>query len=426
MATMVERLLEQRNVTWGKAKALLDKAASESRELTVFEDKAYMSLTSDLEALATRAAQLVKDEKNAKDAEESLRSIFKTDVPLSNGGISKADQDLAAQFRNTIRSKSREPIEIFMPEAELRSGYSPGIERRALALTSSTMTGTTFYSQLQRHLVANSAILSAGATVLDTATGEPLTVGKTTALSAASLVAEGATIPDSDPTLGSVTFNAYKFAFLVRISNELAQDTAFDLVGYLAEQAGQVLANGFGAYAITGTGTAQPAGVLTGAGAGNTGPTGTATSFGTHTTIGQGGDLLVDLVGSLAEPYARSAAAGWLMRNETLTVIRKLRDSTGRYIFSTDVVPGSGSAGTLLNRPVYTDPNMPAIAASAKSILFGDLSRYWVRAVNGISFERSDDFAFDKDQAVFRCKARLDGKLIDTTGAVKYFQHSAT
>ena len=157
-----------------------------------------------------------------------------------------------------------------------------------------------------------------------------------------------------------------------------------------------------------------------------TGPTGTATSFGTQTTAGQGGDLLLDLAASVAEPYARSSSAAWLMRSATLNAIRKLRDSTGRYVFSTDIIPGSGSAGTLLGRPVYTDPTMPAMAAGAKSVAFGDISRYWVRQVNGLRFERSNDYAFANDLVTFRCLTRLDGSMVDTSGAIKYFAHSAT
>ncbi|MGH3734315.1 MAG: phage major capsid protein, partial [Micromonosporaceae bacterium] len=69
---------------------------------------------------------------------------------------------------------------------------------------------------------------------------------------------------------------------------------------------------------------------------------------------------------------------------------------------------------------------VPAPAANAKSVLFGDWSRYFVRMVNGIRFERSDDFAFNTDMVSFRALLRVDGALVDSTGAVKVFQHSAT
>ncbi len=69
---------------------------------------------------------------------------------------------------------------------------------------------------------------------------------------------------------------------------------------------------------------------------------------------------------------------------------------------------------------------MPAQVTSAKSILFGDFSQYFVRLVGGVRFERSDDFAFGTDLVTFRAILRGDGTLVDTTGAVKYYQGSAT
>jgi HK97 family phage major capsid protein len=90
-----------------------------------------------------------------------------------------------------------------------------------------------------------------------------------------------------------------------------------------------------------------------------------------------------------------------------LRAIRKLKDTTGQP------VTGLGNRGQLLGYPSYLDPFVPAIALSAKSILFGDFSKYFVRVVNGIHFERSDDFKFQNDLVAFRCILRLDAALID-------------
>jgi HK97 family phage major capsid protein len=63
---------------------------------------------------------------------------------------------------------------------------------------------------------------------------------------------------------------------------------------------------------------------------------------------------------------------------------------------------------------------MPAMANTADSIAFGDISKYFVRIVNGVRFERSDEFRFQNDLVAFRCMLRLDGALVDTS-AVKTF-----
>lgn len=425
MGELRDRLQTEKKRAWNKGKELLDHAVAQKRELTGTEEAEYRRVTADLELLNARINQIDADERNEAETNAALRNLLGTKG--ARDFRSTEDRELDANLRRIINHRSNEPVEIDIPADELRSGFQPGLERRDLATTSgSGLLGTSFYSQLQRHLVETASILSAGATVLRAETGEPIKIPKSTAYSAATIIAEGATITESEPTLGTVTLGAYGYKFLTQVSYELAQDSNFDLVGFLAEQSGLAIGNAFGAHAITGTGTAQPRGILTDASLGVTGPTGTAVSLGAQTTAGQGGDLLNDLVASLAEPYARSKSAAWLMKGATLNIIRKLRDSTGRYVFSADVIPGSGSAGTLLGRPVYTDPTMPAMAANAKSIIFGDISRYWVRQVGGLRFERSEDFAFDRDTITFRAVARLDGALVDTTGAVKYFQNSAT
>ncbi len=421
---MRDQLEDLRAKTYRHAQDLLDTAKKEKRDLNGAENLNYQKIMDDLEAQRSRINRMDDEERTAERANRALGELMHRG---STAYLSADDRELNDEFRRVINERSNKPVEITMGANEMRSGFQPGLEQRDLVTTSgSGMVGTTFYGRLQRHLVESSAILSAGATVIQTDSGEPLKVPKTTALSAAAIVSEAGAIGESDPTLGSVTLGSYKYGFLVQVSTELAQDANFDILGYLAEQSGIAVGNAFGAHAITGTGSSQPSGIVTGATLGVTGPTGTATSLGTHTTAGQGGDLLLDLAASLPEPYSRSRSSAWLMRNATLNAIRKLRDSTGNYVFSTDIIPGSGSAGTLLGRPVFTDPNVAAMGASAKSIVFGDISRYWVRQVNGLRFERSDEYAFNSDLVTFRALARLDGALTDTTGAVKYFVHSAT
>ena len=102
------------------------------------------------------------------------------------------------------------------------------------------------------------------------------------------------------------------------------------------------------------------------------------------------------------------------MRNATNVGIRKLKDT------SAQPVNGLTDRRSLLGYPVYTDPFMPAAANGAEYIAFGAMDRYFIRIVNGIRFERSDEFRFQNDLIAFRCILRLDGALIDTA-AVKTF-----
>ena len=133
------------------------------------------------------------------------------------------------------------------------------------------------------------------------------------------------------------------------------------------------------------------------------------------------GAVAVSSAGSsgVASGSVSSGSCGWLMRDATVAAVRKLKDTTGQYLWQ----PGlqAGSPDTILGKPVRTDPNVPAVALGAKSILFGDFSTYFVRQVESLRFERSDDFAFNTDLITYRAILRGDGDQVDTTGAIKHF-----
>jgi HK97 family phage major capsid protein len=79
----------------------------------------------------------------------------------------------------------------------------------------------------------------------------------------------------------------------------------------------------------------------------------------------------------------------------------------------------------LLGNPVYTDPDVPVMAASAKSILYGDFSWYWIRDVNGILIQRLNELFAMNGQVGFIVFHRTDGKLVNTA-AVKHLANAAS
>jgi HK97 family phage major capsid protein len=305
-----------------------------------------------------------------------------------------------------------------MPEVvQGRTGRVRVHTRDTLKSTATQALRTDVYGTIVQHLVETSSIMAAGATVVTTSTGEDLVVPRSTGFVSSAIIGEGASITESDPTLSTVTLGAFKYSNYFEISQELANDTPTNLLDFLARQAALSLglgATGYGDDIINGAGTTEPRGLLLDAGTGVTGPAGTGTSLGTQGTANQGTDALWNLVGSVAEPYAQAPSAAFIMRNASDIIVRKLRDTTGQP------VAGLTERGRILGYPSFVDPFMPAMANTAESIAFGDMSRYFVRIVNGVRFERSDEFRFQNDLVAFRCIIRLDGALIDT-GAVKTF-----
>lgn len=409
----IAKLTEARKVAWLEAQHVLDTAATHSRDLSTGERATYEGRLAEIDKIDARLAEMNAAETRTRETEDAFKRLLAQ--PTVRGYNSPQDSEIVDSLRSMLLENNPRPIDAF---GEGRSNYQPGVERRDL-LTSgpANFTPVSFYNQITESLVDSSAVLAAGATLLTTATGETIRIPRATALSTAALTAEGAVIAESDPTLGVVALGAFKYGAIIQVSRELIDDSGADLQAYLARETGTALGLALGAHLISGTGTGQPRGVLADATLGVTGPVGTTVSLGAQGTAGMGTDLVNSLYASVAEPYTRSRAAGFLLRNASLAVVRNLKATTGELVGNAYIAQSPA--------PFYADAYVPAMAANAKSVLFGDWSRYFVRVVNGVRFERSDDFAFNSDLVTFRAIIRADGALIDPS-AIKYLANSAT
>jgi HK97 family phage major capsid protein len=417
---LLDDLRGQRATARTAADDVLTRAASEGRDPTAEELADYQA-----QVLAEREANDGIEREHARQLAEVRAMATRGRQPT----LSREAAEVARQFRSAIFAKNPAPIEVYseqladdwpdeVPEPiQGRSGRVRVHTRDLLTTTATQALSTDVYGTIVQHLVETSALMRAGATVVTTDTGESLVVPRSTGFVTSAITAEAAQITESDPTLSTVTLGAYKYANYFEVSQELANDTPTNLMSFLARQAALSLGlgtNSYGNHLINGTGTGQPRGLLQDAATGVTGPAGTAGGLGTQGTANQGTDALWNLVGSVAEPYADAASASFLMRNAVDVGVRKLKDT------SAQPVQGLGDRRSLLGYPVYHDPFMPAAANAAEYIAFGAMDRYFIRIVNGIRFERSDEFRFQNDLIAFRCIIRLDGALIDT-GAVKTF-----
>lgn len=417
MSEVVKRLRERRANVWEQAKELADRAADENRQFSGQEEEQWTALNAELDALDKRIKSVLEGEQRAKDTEEAFSKLEGQPKDQSKNGQRNSEQE--SELRKFLRGEGPRAMDI-LPDGPVNFRDLSKLTAGA----GGNVVPTGFYNRLVAHLIETSAIMQAGATVLSTTSGEVIQVPKTTAHSNAGIVTEAGAIAESDPAFGQVSLGAYKYGTLIQVSRELLTDAGVDLEGYLAMQAGRALGNAFGAHTITGTGSSQPRGVVTDATVGVTGPTGTATTFGSQSTAGQGADLLIDLFHSVISPYRMSQACRWIMDDNTAGMVRKIKTTEGQYIWQPSVIVGQPD--TILGKPVLTDPNVATPAANAKSVIFGDMSQYFVRLAGGVRFERSDDFAFGNDLVTFRALMRADAALVDLTGAVKVFQHSAT
>ena len=162
-----------------------------------------------------------------------------------------------------------------------------------------------------------------------------------------------------------------------------------------------------------GDGSGKPTGILAATGGGQIGVT---TAGSTAITL----DEMLDLFYSLKSPYRKRAS--FVMNDATVKAIRKLKDSTGQYLWQPSIK--EATPDTILNRPLYTSAYVPNIAASAKTVVFGDLGYYWVADRQGRVFKRLNELYAATGQVGFIATQRVDGKLI-LPEAVKILQQKA-
>lgn len=390
-------LVEERQRAWHELKAVYDGAATEGRDLTVDEKVVEERTNQTLDEYDERIKSLSAREARNAEADEARERVGNR-APAERGDKPQTDED---KLRAMVRGESR------------------GVEFRDLVKGTTTAGGhtvpTSFYGQLVEHLVENSAIRQTNVTVLTTDNGQDLPVPKTTTHPTAGIIAEAGTITESDPVFGQVVLGAFKYGFSTQVATELEQDTGVNLTEYLSRIGGEALANGSGAHFVTGDGSSKPNGVVT---ASTLGITGSTSVTGAFTAAN-----LIDLYYSVISAYRKRGY--WMMGDASLKAARKLRDDsgaaagTGNFLWAPGMV--AGEPDTLLGRPVVNDTNVADPAVGAKSVVFGDFSRYFIRDVRGVRVERSVDFAFGNDLVTWRFLLRTDGDLIDTTGAIKHF-----
>lgn len=235
------------------------------------------------------------------------------------------------------------------------------------------------------------------------------------------IVAENATAADQNISFGTVGLPVFKYSSrTVAVPFELLQDSGVDIEAFVQSRLVTRLGRITNQHYSTGTGTGQPNGIATAATVGVTAANGTTQV--TAVTY----DSLVDLQHSVDPAYR--AAAGWMFNDTTLRQIRKIRDGQSRPIF----VPGyesgmpGGAPDRLLGDPITVNQDIANMAASARSILYGDFSGYYIRDVMALEMFRFTDSAFTRNgQVGFLAWMRTGGNLIDAN-KVRVFVNAAS
>jgi len=290
------------------------------------------------------------------------------------------------------------------------SGYMRGAptETRALEVGTNSEGGYLVPDQWATQLVdaRNEENVMRGLATVITTTSGTFNVPTVSSQGSASWTTEEAAHTESDPAFGVVQFSAYKASTLVKVSDELIQDNAFDLEGYLAREFGRRIGALEEAAFIDGDASSKPKGTIYDAGVS------TAASATAITSL-----ELVSLYHALARQYRDNAS--WLMHDDTVQLVRKLVDGNSQFIWQ----PGmqASEPDRLLGRPVYASSRVPAPTTAKKAVVFGDLSYYWIADRAGIAVQRLNELYAANGQIGFIASSRTDGANV-LAAAVKVLQ----
>ena len=263
------------------------------------------------------------------------------------------------------------------------------------------------------------------ATVIQTAMGNPMSFPTSDGTSeVGEVIAENTTATDADVSFGTKSLPVYKYSSkVVTVPFELLQDSSVDIEAFVQNRLVTRLGRITNTHFTTGDGSAKPTGIIAAAGTGVT----AANSSSQVTAITY--DSVVDLIHSVDPAYRALGNCRFMLNDSAVKVLRKVKDGQSRPIFVPGYetgVPG-GAPDTLCGYPIVVNQDVASMAASAKSIAFGDFSFYYIRDVMAVEMFRFTDSAFTKKgQVGFLAWMRSGGNLIDVGGAVKLFVNAAS
>ena len=395
-----KQMREKRGALVEQMQGMVAAAKAEGRNLSNEENEKFDAISNEVDELRSAAARIERAEElkkemaakaeevrdNAPVAKVEVRDAFNAYLRKGMNGINAAEARALAELRGTdTQITTNDGLGGFLvPE-----NWSDFVSATEL-----------FKSDIEQV-----------ATILRTSNGQyfNLPANNDTSVVAA-ILGEGTAESVSDMTFTNVKFEPYTYSSkIVKVSNQLMSDNAFDLASFVGSQLANRLKRGINAHLTTGTGSSQPQGIVAGSAAGKTAASATAV------TISE----VMDLFYSVDASYRNAPGAGWMMNSATAKAIRVLGFGSSNDFPA--YVPGMevGAPDMLFGKPVYINEDMDGIATGNKSIIFGDLKQYYVHEAGGVQLLRLNERFADALSTGFIAYRRIDGNVLQSS-AIKH------
>ena len=389
MSKLSELRLE-RAKTWEKAKAFLDSHRNEKGILSDEDTQVYERMENEIVSFGKE----IERQERAEALERELNKAV--NIPLTSKPEGSKVEEKKGRSSDSYKKSFWNALRIRNDHhtPELLNSLKEGVDSEG---------GYLVPDEFERRLIdglQDSCIIRNHAYCFTTSSGVhkiPL-VGSH---GSAGWIEEEGAYQESADTFNQVYLDSHKVGTIIRVSEELLQDSVFDLEGYIASEFSRRIGEKEEEAFINGDGSHKPTGLLYETGGAQTGITSAKSDSLTA-------DELIDLYYSLRAPYRPNAI--WLLNDSTIKAIRKLKNNDGTYLWQPALK--DGEVNTILGRPYFTSSFMPELGAGKKTVIFGDLSYYWIGDRQGIAFRRLNELYAGNGQVGFIASKRVDAKLV--------------
>lgn len=371
-------LREKRNNAWNAAKAFLDSHRTEKGTLSAEDDAAYTKMEQEINDLGKEIARLERQEQMEAELNKPVNTPL-TSKPAGREPEKKtgrASDEYRAAMLDAFRSNFKRVSNVLQEGVDADGGYLVPDE----------------YDHRLIDTLTEENIMRGLATTITTSGEHKINIAATKP--AAAWIEEGGALTFGDATFSQILLDAHKLHVAIKVTEELLYDNAFNLESYILDQFGKALANAEEDAFLNGDGTGKPLGLFAANGGGTIAQTLTAAIK---------SDDMLDLVYALKRPYRKSAS--FILNDQTLSSLRKLKDNNGAYIWQPSYQ--AGEPDRILGYAVHTSAYAPTDA-----IAFGDYSYYNIGDRGSRSFSELRELFAGNGMIGYVAKERVDGKLI--------------
>ena len=385
----IQELMEKRKQAWEGAKAFVESKKDKDGLMSDEDAKSYADMekkvsnfTKEIERMQSMEAM---EREMAKPMSEPLTSqpMQTENNNMKPKKTGRASNEYKEGVLQALRSNFRQVSNVLQEGVDTAGGYLVPEE---------------YDKRLIDGLTEENIMRTLGTTI--TTSGEHK-INIAGAKPAASWIEEGGALVFEDASFEQIILDAHKLHVAIKVTDELLYDNAFNLESYILTQFSKALANAEENAFLNGDGVGKPLGIFTENGGGQIAIT-------TNTQSSITADEIINLVHSLKRPYRKNAK--FIMNDQTIALIRKLKDNNGAYLWQPSLQ--AGEPDRLFGYPVYTSAYVPTVAAGTPVIAFGDFSYYNIGDRGVRSFDQLRELFAGNGMVGFLAKERVDGKLV--------------